>query len=82
MMMDPSVAGSTAFAKEVGLCASTDNISHRQRELLRATTQAQHWDMMGDAPQADAYRRYYQALYVLESEPDWPLSVAWPQPPA
>ncbi len=62
--------------------AAHNNPKERQQELTHATAQAQHWDMMGDVHQADAYRRYYQALYALDADPDWPLIVAWPQPPA
>lgn len=62
--------------------AAADNINQRQRELTRATTQAQHWEMMGDPSQATAWREYYQALYALESAPEWPLVAQWPAAPS
>lgn len=62
--------------------AARDNPKIRQSELARATTQAQHWEMMGDPSQATAWRDYYQALYTLDTTPDWPLVAQWPEAPS
>lgn len=61
--------------------AAADNVNLRQRELARANTQAQHWDMMDDPIQTAAWRDYYQALYALESAPCWPQIEQWPESP-
>lgn len=46
-----------------------------------ATAQAHHWDMMGDATQAAAWRSYYRELFALEQAPGWPILGQWPTPP-
>lgn len=63
------------------LVIAADNVNQRQRELTRATTQAQHWEMMDNLAQAAAWRDYYQALYALDTTPDWPYVAQWPEAP-
>lgn len=47
-----------------------------------AIRQAQHFEMMDEPEQAAAWRDYYQALYALESAPNWPELVQWPPLPS
>lgn len=46
-----------------------------------AIRQAQHFDMMGNADQAAAWRSYYRELHALEQAPEWPLVEQWPAAP-
>lgn len=46
-----------------------------------AIRQAQHFDMMGEPEQADAWRGYYRELNALEQAPEWPLVEQWPTAP-
>ena len=61
--------------------AARDNPKTRQQALAYAIAQAQHWEMMGNPEQANAWRDYYQALYALEATPDWPMVELWPEAP-
>lgn len=60
---------------------SAEATARLNMEKACATAQAQHWDMMGDAEQAAAWRSYYRELYTLELAPDWPLVAQWPEAP-
>ena len=61
--------------------AARDNPLLRHQQMKQATEQTTHWDMMGDATEAAAWRTYYQQLYVLERAPEWPLVEQWPRSP-
>lgn len=59
----------------------TEIEGRRARMMVNATVQTQHFTMMGDTAQADAWRAHYQALYALEQLPEWPLVEQWPVAP-
>lgn len=62
--------------------AARDNPPMRRNAMALATTNVQHFEMMGDTEQAATWRGYYQELYALEQVPEWPLVEQWPTAPA
>ncbi|WP_421209975.1 phage tail protein [Aeromonas enteropelogenes] len=62
--------------------ASSENPPLRQQRLAQAGVMVQHWDILGDAAQADAWRDYYRALYALVESEAWPVVNEWPTPPS
>ncbi|WP_310597279.1 phage tail-collar fiber domain-containing protein [Aeromonas aquatica] len=61
--------------------AARENPQSRQNAMALATTNAQHFEMMGDTEQTATWRTYYRALYALASSPEWPLVEQWPATP-
>ncbi|GAB5991315.1 hypothetical protein [Aeromonas enteropelogenes] len=62
--------------------ANIENPTLRQQRLVQAGDMVQHWDILGDATQADAWRDYYRALYALVECAEWPLVSTWPNQPS
>lgn len=61
--------------------ATRENPQTRQDAMTLATTNSQHFEMMGNTEQAAAWRIYYRELYALTSTPEWPLVEQWPVAP-
>lgn len=53
----------------------------REEALKLSIRQTQHWDMIGEPEQVNAWRSYYLELHALEQTPEWPLVEQWPTPP-
>jgi hypothetical protein len=61
--------------------ASNENPSLRRHHLVKAKDMVQHYSILGDTKQADAWRDYYRALYALAERETWPLVDEWPIEP-
>lgn len=68
-------------AEPAGYTISPSSRVLRIEKMTLAIERAQHFDMMGEAEQAAAWRGYYRELHALEQSPEWPLVTQWPTPP-
>lgn len=61
--------------------AASDNPPLRASKMTQAIECTTHWDMMEEAEQAAAWRRYYRELDALTSTSHWPIVEQWPEAP-
>ena len=59
-------------------CAMADDVRKQRNDLLAACD----WTQVADAPvDKEAWAAYRQALRDISEQPDFPLSVVWPEKP-
>lgn len=58
------------------------NPARRKTLMQQCVEKVQHWEMMGEFAAAMEWRRYYQALAMLEKTETWPIVEIWPIAPA
>ena len=62
--------------------AQATNPTKRSQQMALCISKVQHWEMMGEFAAAMEWRRYYQALAMLEKTEAWPIVEIWPTAPA